>query len=69
MNVIQILGAVALGVGVLLLFFGLQASEAPVDQVTSAVTGRYTETTMWYLGGGVAAVIGGGLLLLFGRSR
>lgn len=69
MNAAQILGAVALGVGILLLFFGLQATEAPVDQVTSAVTGRYTQTTMWYLGGGIAAVIGGGLLILFGRRR
>jgi choline-glycine betaine transporter len=64
----QILGAVILVVGIVLLIFAMQASDAPMEKVTEAVTGRYTERTMWYWILGVAGIVGGGLLLLFGRK-
>jgi choline-glycine betaine transporter len=64
----QILGAVILVVGIVLLVFAMQASDAPMEKLTEAVTGRYTERTMWYWILGVAGIVGGGLLLLFGRK-
>jgi drug/metabolite transporter (DMT)-like permease len=67
MNLNQLLGAAGLAVGVILLFFAYQASNAPVDQISNALTGRYTDQTMWYLVFGVVAAVGGGLLMLSGR--
>lgn len=56
-----------LAVGIVLLIFGMNASHAPVDQITETFTGRYTQTTMIYLIVGIVAVIAGGLLALSGR--
>ena len=64
-----IIGLVVLAVGTLLLFFGLRAANAPVEQVSEALTGRYTGNTMWYLVGGVIGVVAGLALLLRGYSR
>jgi hypothetical protein len=63
----QLIGIVVLVVGVILLGFGLNATDAPVDQVTETLTGKYTNHTMWYLVGGGAAIVAGGLLALFGK--
>ena len=63
----RIIGIVLLVVGVVLLVFGMNASHAPVDQVTQTFTGRFTQTTMIYLIVGIIAVVGGGLLALTGR--
>jgi LPXTG-motif cell wall-anchored protein len=63
----QITGIVVFAIGLVLLYFAYNASNAPVDQIANAVTGRFTNQTMWYLIGGIAAAIGGGLLFLFGR--
>lgn len=51
-------------VGLMLLYFGYQATETVVEQVHEAVTGRYTGTTMWYLVGGTACGVAGGVLVL-----
>ncbi|QKT04276.1 DUF3185 family protein [Ectothiorhodospiraceae bacterium 2226] len=67
MSATQIIGVVLLVIGAVLLFFGMQQADSPVDQVTEAVTGRYTDETMWYLIGGLALIVGGGLMALFGR--
>jgi len=64
----NILGLVLLVVGFLLLFFAWQAANAPVEQVSEALTGRYTNTTLWYVLGGAACVVGGAALLLRGGS-
>ncbi|TCO69126.1 DUF3185 family protein [Rhodovulum euryhalinum] len=62
----SIIGVVALAVGVALLFFAWRASNAPVDQVSEALTGRFTGNTMWYLIGGVIAAVAGVALLFRG---
>lgn len=67
MNTSRIVGIVALAIGVVLLIFAQQATEAPVEELSNTLTGRYTDETMWYLVAGVAAAVGGGALLLFGR--
>lgn len=62
------LGLVMLIVGIVLILFGLNASESVADTVSEGVTGRYTDTTMWYLiGGGALAVAGASLAFLRGR--
>ena len=63
----QVLGVVIFAVGIVLLYFAYNASNAPVDQISNAVTGRFTSHTMWYLFGGIAAALGGGLLFLAGK--
>ncbi|TVR49752.1 MAG: DUF3185 family protein [Puniceicoccaceae bacterium] len=65
----RIAGIILLVVGILLLFFGFQATESVGEQVHETVTGRFTETTTWYLIGGAAAAIGGLALVLTGKSK
>lgn len=62
-----ILGLVLVAVGVVLLIFGYNASQSVVDQVSETFTGRFTEGTMWYIIGGIAALIAGAALMLAGR--
>jgi hypothetical protein len=63
----RIIGIIILAIGVVLLVFGMNASQAPLDQVSQTFTGRFTQTTMMYLVIGIVAVVGGGLLALTGR--
>jgi len=61
----QIIGIVLVVVGLILLYFGYQSSQSLGDQVTEAVTGRFTDGTMWFIIAGAAAVVAGGFLALF----
>jgi hypothetical protein len=63
---VRIIGIVLFAVGLVLLVFGLNASNSVGEQVVETVTGRFTETTMWYIVGGIAALVGGGALAFFG---
>lgn len=65
----RIIGLAVLVVGVVLLVFAYQASQAPLEQLAEGITGRYSDETMWYLIGGVAAVVVGGGLAAFARGR
>jgi drug/metabolite transporter (DMT)-like permease len=65
MHVARIIGIVLVVVGVILLVVGWQATDAPAEQITETFTGRYTDKTMWYLIGGVALAVLGGLLAAF----
>jgi LPXTG-motif cell wall-anchored protein len=67
MKASQMVGIVVLVLGVVLLGFAYQSSNAPLDQIFSTLTGRYTDQTMWYLIGGIVLVLAGGLLTIFGR--
>ncbi len=59
MSTNKILGVVLLILGVVLVLFGLNATESPAEEISEAVTGRYTDQTMWYLiGGAVSALVG-----------
>jgi len=64
----RIAGLVLLVVGVVLLIMGMQASNSMADQVSNTFTGRFTQTTTWYIVGGIGAGIGGLCLMLFGVS-
>ena len=69
MSPVRIIGIVLLVVGAILLFMGFNATESVADQVSETFTGRYTETTMWYLIAGAAAAVGGVLLAVFGKGK
>jgi hypothetical protein len=64
----RVLGVVALIAGAILLYFGLNASDAPMEQLNETFTGSYSDRTMWYLVGGAATACGGLVLLLLGRK-
>ncbi len=60
----KIIGLVLLVAGAVLVYFGLNATASPVEEISEAVTGRYSDQTMYYLiGGAVSAVLGLVLLL------
>ena len=66
----RILGVVALVAGVALLVVGLNSSHSIADRVSDTFTGRFTQATTWYIVGGIAAIVGGGAMLLMGgRGR
>ena len=67
MSLNQILGAVILVVGVVVLGFAFNAADAPVERISESLTGKYTDSTMQYFVLGSIAAIGGGLLFAFGR--
>lgn len=64
MNQNKTIGIVLLVVGVIALFFGFNATEAPMEEVSEAITGQYSDQTMIYLIGGAVAAIAG-LAMLF----
>ena len=67
MNTGRMLGVVVFVLGVTFLIFAHNSSEAPVDQLCNTLTGRYTDSTMWYIFAGAAAVVIGGFLAAFGK--
>jgi len=69
MGLNRILGAAILVAGVIALGFAFNASEAPMEQVSETLTGKYSDNTMMYFVLGGIAVVGGGLLIAFGARR
>jgi uncharacterized membrane protein YidH (DUF202 family) len=63
----QIIGILLVAVGLFLLVFGYNASQAPLDQLSEAFTGKYRDSTMVYLAGGIIALVAGGALAMLGR--
>ena len=68
MSPMRIVGVVLLVLGVVLFVVGLNASHSVVDQLSNTFTGKFTDSTAWYIYGGLAALIGGGLLSGLGGS-
>lgn len=63
-NMKLIAGIVILVVGMVLLGFAFNASNSPIERLSDTLTGRYSNQTMWYFVSGVAAAVGGGLLVM-----
>ncbi|WP_019675595.1 DUF3185 family protein [Arsukibacterium perlucidum] len=60
----KIIGLALIVVGTVLLYFGYNAYNSAASEVTELVTGSPTDNAVWYLvGGGLAAIIGIGMLL------
>jgi len=62
----RIAGIVLLAVGLFLLIMGINATDSIADQVSETFTGRFTETTTWYIIGGIACSLVGLALVFFG---
>jgi hypothetical protein len=71
MRATRSVGAILLGLGVLLLVLGLSASKSLADNLSSTFLGHLTRETTWYILGGIASAVTGILLVLgaFGRNR
>jgi len=64
----KVISIVLLVVGLILLFFAYQSSQSLDDQVTEAFTGRFTDSTIWFVILGAAAAVTGLGMLLFKKS-
>ena len=59
MNQTKIIGIVLIVVAAILLYFGMNASNAPAEQLAEAFTGQYSDRTMMYFfGAGITGVLG-----------
>lgn len=63
----QILGLALLVGGIVLLYFGYQASQSVGEQVVESFTGKFTDSTTWYFVLGAAGTVAGIYLLAFRR--
>jgi LPXTG-motif cell wall-anchored protein len=68
MPVARTLGIVLLAAGLVFLVMGLSATDAPSEQLMHTFLGRYSQQTVWYIAGGLAA-LAAGAFLIFMRSR
>ena len=62
----RILGVALFITGISLLIVGLNASHSMADRMHDTFTGRFTETTTWYIVGGIGVGILGLFMVLFG---
>jgi len=65
----RIIGIVVFAIGAVLLGFAFHATNAPLEKLSDTMTGRYSNETMWYFGLGIAALVAGGLLAVFGSRK
>ncbi|AAV83185.1 DUF3185 family protein [Idiomarina loihiensis] len=63
----RIVGIVLLVVGAILLYFSYEASQSIASSVSEMATNEPTDNTIWYLIGGVAAVIVGLYAVIRGK--
>jgi hypothetical protein len=68
MNVKLVLGAVLLVAGIALFITGVTSSDSFADQLSKTFTGRFTESTQWYIVGGLVAGVAG-LITLVASGR
>lgn len=58
----KLIGLVLIVLGAIALYFGFNATNSPTEEVSEALTGRYSDETMMYLAAGAVAVIAGAVL-------
>lgn len=63
------LGIVLLVVGVVLFIVGLNASHSTADRFSDFFTGHFTDSTVWYMAGGVASAVIGLVMATTGGRR
>jgi hypothetical protein len=69
MNTGRIVGILLIVVGAILLGVGITASDSIADRLVNFFTGHFTDTTVWCMISGFAAVVGGLVLLMFKGGR
>jgi len=65
----RIVGIALLVVGVVLLIIGLQATDSLADRLSNTFTGHWTDKTNFYIVGGAAALVIGGMLAALGGGK
>ena len=66
MNAARILGLVLVAIGIVLLVIGINATQSTGEQFRESFTGKFSQNTTWYIIGGIAGIVGGGALALWG---
>lgn len=69
MNAQRVGGIVLLVVGVILFIVGMNASDSVADRWSNFFTGHFTDSTVWYILGGVASAIIGLMMIIFGGRK
>jgi len=70
MNSQRLFGLVLFVLGLVLLIIGISATHSVTDSVKEGPTGKYTDSTMWYILGGLAlSIVGGAVAFLGGGGR
>jgi hypothetical protein len=70
MSTKRLVGIVLLVIGIILLVLGLQATDSIGESIQEGITGKFSdETTLYIIGGAVAAVVGAAMAFLGGRDR
>ncbi len=54
-------------VGIVILIFGINATHKAGEKILGGVTGHYSDTTMWYIIGGILLIIIGSGIVWRGR--
>ncbi|HKL53089.1 MAG TPA: DUF3185 family protein [Wenzhouxiangellaceae bacterium] len=67
MSTNRIIALALIVIGIVLIFLGYQSSQGLDDQLSEAVTGNFTDETIFYWVGGAIAMIAG--LAMLRRSR
>lgn len=65
----RIAGIALFVIGVVLLVIGMNASDSVADRWSNFFTGHFTDTTMWYIVGGIAMIIIGLPLAAWGGRK
>jgi hypothetical protein len=69
MTLYRSLGIALAIAGIVFLVMGLNATDSTVERISETFTGKYTDQTIWYIAGGLAALIGGSVLAVAARTR
>jgi uncharacterized membrane protein len=70
MNQQRIIGIVLTVIGIILFIIGMNSSESFSDQFSEFFRGRFTESTTWYILGGIAlTLLGLGMLVVPWRGK
>ena len=64
----RMIGIVILVVGVIVMVVGMNMSHSAGDQLSNTFTGKFTDTTTWYIIGGIGAGLLGLLMTVFGSG-
>lgn len=68
MHMKRLIGIGLLVAAVILFYLGYQSSQGLDDQISEAITGEYTDSTVWYwILGAVSGVVGIVLMSMKGR--
>lgn len=67
MTLMRAIGIALAAAGIVFLVIGISATDSPVEQVSETFTGKYTSQTLWYIAGGLGAIVGGGLVAMASR--